>query len=477
MTTRPLTVVKCGGNPSVDAASICADVAGLVREGQSVLLVHGGSGEIARLAGKLGVPQRTLVAPDKVSTRYTDPATLEVVILALAGGVKPRIVAELSRLGVPSVGLTGLDGGMLRARRKSAVRSVVDGRTVLVRDNLSGRLTEVRTELAETLLRSGFVPVVSPPAVDEHDQPVNVDADRVAAALAVALGADRLVLLTGAPGVLADPDDDTSVLDTCEVPATGAPGRFAAGGMALKLVAAREALAGGVASVRIADGRVAEPVSRALAGSGTAVTMTGAGSATSSLRERGEPNMTEPTGEPAVWQGGTVWLTGLPSAGKTTIAVGLAERLRAEGHRVQVLDGDEVRAALSAELGFSKEDRDTNVRRVGYVAGLLAAQGVTVLVPVIAPYALSRAAVREQHAALGVPYIEVHVATPVETCAGRDVKGLYAKQAAGDLRGLTGVDDPYEAPVDADLSIHTDNQTVDGSVQQLRALLTARGLS
>ncbi|MFG2890717.1 [LysW]-aminoadipate kinase [Streptomyces sp. NPDC048248] len=273
MTTRPLTVIKCGGNPSVDAAAICADVARLAGEGQSILLVHGGSGEIAGLAGRLGVPQRTLVAPDKVSTRYTDPATLEVVILALAGGVKPKIVAELSRLGVASVGLTGLDGGMLRARRKSAVRSVVDGRTTLVRDNLSGRLCEVRTDVAETLLQSGFVPVVSPPAIDEQGHPVNVDADRVAAALAAALLAERLVLLTGAPGVLADPDDESSVLSSYEVPPTGAPGGFAGGGMALKLVAAREALTGGVPSVRIADGRVPDPVSRALAGSGTEVTM------------------------------------------------------------------------------------------------------------------------------------------------------------------------------------------------------------
>ena len=116
MTTRPLTVIKCSGHPSVDAAGICADVARLVGDGRSVLLVHGGSGEIARLAGRLGVPQRTLIGPDNVSTRYTDQATLEVVILALAGGVKPKIVAELARLGVPAVGLTGLDGGgMLRA--------------------------------------------------------------------------------------------------------------------------------------------------------------------------------------------------------------------------------------------------------------------------------------------------------------------------------------------------------------------------
>jgi acetylglutamate/LysW-gamma-L-alpha-aminoadipate kinase len=150
----------------------------------------------------------------------------------------------------------------------------------------------VRTELAKTLLRSGFVPVVSPPAIDEHDRPVNVNADRVAAALTVALGADRLVLLTGVPGVLADPGDDTSLQSTYEVPRTGAPSGFAGGVMALKLVAAREALAGGMASVRIADGRVPDPVSRALAGSGTTVTMTGATSATGQPARRGTDDAT-----------------------------------------------------------------------------------------------------------------------------------------------------------------------------------------
>ncbi|MEU3773469.1 adenylyl-sulfate kinase [Streptomyces sp. NPDC032472] len=187
--------------------------------------------------------------------------------------------------------------------------------------------------------------------------------------------------------------------------------------------------------------------------------------------------MSEPHSTPAEWQGGTVWLTGLPSAGKSTIATALAERLRSAGHRVQVLDGDEVRAALSADLGFSKEDRDTNVRRIGFLAGLLAEHGVTVLVPVIAPYALSRAAVRDLHAARGVRYVEVHVATPVEVCADRDVKQLYARQAAGELSGLTGADDPYEVPLDPDLRVDTQHQTVEESVRQVRALLTARGLS
>ncbi|MFC3238148.1 adenylyl-sulfate kinase, partial [Streptomyces nitrosporeus] len=144
--------------------------------------------------------------------------------------------------------------------------------------------------------------------------------------------------------------------------------------------------------------------------------------------------------------GATVWLTGLPSAGKTTLALELAGRLRDDGRRVEVLDGDEIRSFLSAGLGFSREERHTNVQRIGLVAEVLARNGITTLVPVIAPYADSRGAVRERHRASDTPYLEVHVATPVEVCSVRDVKGLYARQAAGEISGLTGVDDPYEAP-------------------------------
>jgi adenylylsulfate kinase len=175
--------------------------------------------------------------------------------------------------------------------------------------------------------------------------------------------------------------------------------------------------------------------------------------------------------------GATVWLTGLPSAGKTTIAHALAERLRGDGHRVEVLDGDEIREFLSAGLGFSREDRHTNVQRIGFVAELLASNGVKVLVPVIAPYADSREAVRKRHDAQGTTYLEVHVATPVEVCSTRDVKGLYAKQAAGEISGLTGVDDPYEAPETPDLRIETQDHTVEDSAALLTALLVERGLA
>lgn len=175
--------------------------------------------------------------------------------------------------------------------------------------------------------------------------------------------------------------------------------------------------------------------------------------------------------------GATVWLTGLPSAGKTTIATALAARLRAEGHRVEVLDGDEIREFLSAGLGFSREDRHTNVQRIGFVAELLASHGVKVLVPVIAPYADSREAVRKRHAGEGTAYLEVHVATPLGVCSARDVKGLYAKQAAGTISGLTGVDDPYEAPEAPDLRIETDGRSVQDSAAALHALLVEKGLA
>ncbi|MCX2924578.1 MULTISPECIES: adenylyl-sulfate kinase [unclassified Streptomyces] len=174
--------------------------------------------------------------------------------------------------------------------------------------------------------------------------------------------------------------------------------------------------------------------------------------------------------------GATVWLTGLPSAGKTTIAHELAARLREQGRRVELLDGDEIREFLSAGLGFSREDRHTNVQRIGFVAELLARNGVTALVPVIAPYADSRAAVRGRHETNGTSYVEVHVATPLEVCSVRDVKGLYAKQAAGELTGLTGVDDPYEAPVSPDLRIESQHQTVQESAAAVHALLSERGL-
>jgi adenylylsulfate kinase len=171
--------------------------------------------------------------------------------------------------------------------------------------------------------------------------------------------------------------------------------------------------------------------------------------------------------------GATLWFTGLPSSGKSTIAHALAGQLRAEGRRVQVLDGDEVRPHLSQGLGYSREDRDTNVRRIGWVARLLASHGVVVLVPVIAPYADARDAVRADHRAAGIAFGEIFVSTSLEVSENRDVKGLYARARNGELTGLTGVDDPYERPLAPELAIDTARVDLTTAVERSQALLAA----
>ncbi len=187
--------------------------------------------------------------------------------------------------------------------------------------------------------------------------------------------------------------------------------------------------------------------------------------------------VTSPPPEHSCAPGATVWLTGLPSAGKSTIANGVAARLRTTRCGVEVLDGDVIRENLSRGLGYSREDRAINIRRIGFVAELLARNGVVVLVAAIAPHADVRAAVRASHAEADIPYVEVHVSTPVEVAGDRDVKGLYARQRAGEIAGLTGVDDPYEAPEDPDLVIPSHEQSVDESVTVLVAHLRDRGLA
>ena len=172
----------------------------------------------------------------------------------------------------------------------------------------------------------------------------------------------------------------------------------------------------------------------------------------------------------------TVWLTGLPSAGKSTIANLVADELRIRGEtRVEILDGDVVRTHLSKGLGFSKEDRDENIRRIGFVAGMLARHGVTVLVAVISPYREARDEARAMHAP--GTFLEVHVATPVEVCAERDIKGLYRKHREGALRGLTGVDDPYEDPTRPELRIFTETESARDSAERVLTLIsTTRAL-
>ncbi len=173
---------------------------------------------------------------------------------------------------------------------------------------------------------------------------------------------------------------------------------------------------------------------------------------------------------PQAPKGATVWLTGLPAAGKTSIAQVVAHRLRGEGRPVLWLDGDELRRGLSRDLGFSAVDRAENVRRAGEVACLVADAGVVAVVSLISPYAADRAAVRSRHEELGVHFTEVWVSTSAEVCERRDPKGLWGRARAGEISGFTGVDDPYEAPEAAELVVGSWQTEEEAAGEVLRAL-------
>jgi adenylyl-sulfate kinase len=162
-------------------------------------------------------------------------------------------------------------------------------------------------------------------------------------------------------------------------------------------------------------------------------------------------------------KGFTLWFTGMSGAGKSTLANLVAEELRARGHRVEVLDGDEIRTHLSKGLGFSKEDRDTNIRRIGYVAKLLSRNGVVAISAAISPYREVRDELRREHER----FFEVYVNCTIEKLSARDVKGLYKKALAGELKNFTGISDPYEAPHSPELVINSGIETVEESYKKL----------
>jgi len=174
---------------------------------------------------------------------------------------------------------------------------------------------------------------------------------------------------------------------------------------------------------------------------------------------------------PAPQKGVTVWFTGLSGAGKTTLAKAVYNELKQQGYKVELLDGDVVRQYLSKGLGFSKEDRDENIRRIGFVADLLTRNGVIALVAAISPYRATREEVRKK---IG-DFVEVYVNAPLEVCEERDVKGLYKKARAGEIKNFTGIDDPYEPPLNPEVECRTDRESLEESVQKVLRKLEEMG--
>ena len=174
-------------------------------------------------------------------------------------------------------------------------------------------------------------------------------------------------------------------------------------------------------------------------------------------------------------RGFVLWFTGLSGAGKSTLATALAKALETE-RKIEILDGDEVRTHLSKGLGFSREDRDTNVHRIGFVARLLASHGVGVVTATISPYAETRTQLRVLAEERGIDFVEVYANAPLDVLTARDVKGLYKKALAGQIENFTGVTDPYEAPASPDVEVRTGRETIDQSLEKILQELRRRNL-
>lgn len=271
-----MIVVKAGGNSSPEQMeAVCADVARHVRQGEQVVLVHGASRETSLVAEQLGHPPRFVTSVSGTVSRYTDRETLDILTMVAAGRINKRIVERLQQLGANAVGLCGLDGRLIQARRKKALKVLEGGKRKVLRGDYSGRVEQVNAALLHTLLDAGYAPVIAPLAISPEGQALNVDGDRVAAAIAIALQAQSLVILSNVPGLLRRyPDESTLIEHIAAEQVADHIERHAVGPMKKKLLGALEAVQGGVRRAILADGREDQPLTRALCGNGTVVEST-----------------------------------------------------------------------------------------------------------------------------------------------------------------------------------------------------------
>ncbi len=268
-----MIVIKIGGGAGVDVNAVCYDVASLVAAGQEVIVVHGTSAAANALAERMGVPARTIQSPSGYVSRYTDAETLEVYTMAAVGQVNTQIVIRLQALGVNAIGLSGLDGRLMAARRKDAVRAIDPdtGRQRIVRDDYTGKVEQVNGDLLRLLVSAGYTPVIAPLAIGLECEALNVDGDRAAAMIAAAVTAEHLVILSNVPGLLANFPDEASVIPTLSRGDMERALNIAGGRMKKKVLAAQEALEAGVKRIVLADSRRPAPISAALNGEGTVI--------------------------------------------------------------------------------------------------------------------------------------------------------------------------------------------------------------
>ena len=252
-----MIVIKVGGGEGIDYDGLCNDLSQL----KDFILVHGGSGKLNEISEKLGHPPRFVTSISGHESRFTDRQTLEMFNMVYAGYMNKMLVEKLQSRGVNAIGLTGLDGRLAEGRQKKALKIIENGVKQVLRGDHSGTIQKVNTDLLSLLIAHGYVPVLTPPAISDEGVAINVDGDRFAGQIAIAMRAHQLLLLSNVPGLLRDIKDEESLID--EIPYEQIDDmleNIAKGRMKKKILGAKEALDGGVMSVIISDARGASPV-------------------------------------------------------------------------------------------------------------------------------------------------------------------------------------------------------------------------
>jgi [amino group carrier protein]-L-2-aminoadipate 6-kinase len=269
--SQSIIVVKLGGTEGIDFSAICQDAADLLKQGNQLVFVHGGSAEANELGELLGTPPKMITSPSAYTSRYTDRKTLEIFLMAVNGKVNSLLTEQLQMLGINAFGMCGLDGKLMQATRKDSIQSIENGKRKIIRDDYTGKIERINSELLMMLLNTGYLPVIAPVAVSEKGEALNIDADRAAARVASALKAEILILLTAVPGLMKNFPDESTLIRQLSAGQLTAASEGAQGRMKKKVLGAEEALRGGVRRVIIADGRIKNPITNALSGNGTLI--------------------------------------------------------------------------------------------------------------------------------------------------------------------------------------------------------------
>lgn len=268
-----MLVIKIGGGASIGTSAYARFAADIAQLNEQIVIVHGGNAEFSALSAALGRPPRVVTSASGRVSRYVDAPTMDAMLMAYAGKVNKRLVAAMQAAGVNAVGLSAIDGGIATGRRKPVLRGTEDGKTRVFRDDHAGTIEQIDPTLLLLLVDAGYVPLVTPPAL-AGDTPINVDGDKLALALAEELGAEGLLFFSDTPGLLANKDDESTLIRAIDASDPDTALKAAAGRMVVKVESAIKAVERGVGQVVFADARVEQPITKALAGEGTVVRAT-----------------------------------------------------------------------------------------------------------------------------------------------------------------------------------------------------------